>query len=75
MKCKEWFNSMWKKIELLAVVLFYIGVGMSFNFESASKSVFAVDIVLWVVMFSQYYRMIQSLGPYLTMVYRMVGLT
>ena len=72
MKIKEWSHLMWKKIDLLAIVIFYVGMGMTFKFNDGSRAVLALALVVWIIKFSQFYRMIHSLGPYLTMVYRMV---
>ena len=63
---------MWKKIDVLSILLFYISIGMAVKFENGSRAVRAAALVAWIIKFSQFYRMIHSLGPYLTMVYRMV---
>ena len=60
-------------MDVLAIILFYIGMGLKFKFDTGSRAVLAFALVMWIVKFSQFYRMIHSLGPYLTMVYRMVS--
>jgi len=72
MKARVWFHSMWKKLEVLSILIFYLGMGLTFKFDRSSRAVLALALVAWIVKFSQFYRMIHSLGPYLTMVYRML---
>lgn len=73
MKFKEWQRSGWNKLDFLAMILFYVGFSLGFyDFKWAERSIMAVDLVLWVIKFAQFYRMFYTLGPYLIMIYKMV---
>ena len=73
LKLKEWMKSVWNRLDVIALILFYIAFAFGFyDHRTAERSMMAVDLVLWVIKFAQFYRMFYSLGPYLIMIYKMV---
>ena len=57
----------------MAMILFYIGFILgNQGFRFAERTIMAVDLMLWVFKFVQFYRMFYTLGPYLIMIYKMV---
>ena len=73
MKIREWSRSVWNKLDIVAMILFFVGFGWSFYDRRVERVVLAVDLVIWVIKFAQFYRMFSTLGPYLIMIYRMVS--
>eukprot|EP00795_Rhopilema_esculentum_P014803 gene14803-5908_t len=73
LKLRDWFKSVWNKLDALAITLFYVGFAFGFyDFKTAERTIMAIDLVIWVVKFAQFYRMFYTLGPYLIMIYRMM---
>ena len=73
MKLREWSRSVWNKLDMVAMILFFVGFGWSFYDRRVERVILAVDLVIWVIKFAQFYRMFSTLGPYLIMIYRMVS--
>ncbi|XP_065053004.1 transient receptor potential channel-like isoform X2 [Rhopilema esculentum] len=73
LKLKEWMKSIWNRLDVIALILSYVGFAFGFyHHRTAERSMMAVDLVLWVIKFAQFYRMFYSLGPYLIMIYKMI---
>eukprot|EP00795_Rhopilema_esculentum_P014805 gene14805-5910_t len=73
LKLRDWFKSVWNKLDALAITLFYVGFAFGFyDFKTTEMTIMAIDLVLWVVKFAQFYRMFYTLGPYLIMIYKMM---
>eukprot|EP00794_Sanderia_malayensis_P003066 gene3066-3530_t len=72
-KIFEWSSSVWNILDFLAIVFFAVGFAFSFlDNPKLEKVFFALDLVIFIVKFAQFYRMFETLGPYLVMVYRMM---
>eukprot|EP00794_Sanderia_malayensis_P009473 gene9473-10461_t len=73
-KFQEWGQSKWNICDGIAIVLFYVGLGLRLSSSTmiAGHVVWAIDIMLWIIRLLDIFSVNQHLGPYVVMIGRMV---
>eukprot|EP00794_Sanderia_malayensis_P009478 gene9478-10468_t len=73
-KFHEWSQSKWNICDGIAIVLFYVGLGLRlFTFTiGAGHVIWSIDIMLWIFRLLEIFSFNQHLGPYVLMIGRMV---
>jgi len=72
-KCKEWASHKWNILDGIAVVLFFVGLGL--RLHPATRGVghvlYCFDIVLWIMRLLDIFSVSKYMGPYVVMIGRM----
>ena len=73
-KCKEWASNKWNILDGIAIVLFFVGLGL--RLHSATRGfghvVYCFDVVLWIMRLLNIFSVSKYMGPYVVMIGRMV---
>lgn len=74
-KLKKWSSSYWNICDGLAIILFFIALGLRLNRGTliAGHVMYAVDIILWIMRILEMFAANKHLGPYVVMIGKMVG--
>ncbi|XP_048577809.1 transient receptor potential cation channel subfamily M member 7 isoform X2 [Nematostella vectensis] len=70
---KAWASSKWNICDGVAVVLFFVGLGLRLNSSTfnAGHIIYCLDIMLWIIRLLDIFSVSQHLGPYVVMIGRM----
>ena len=73
-KLQEYFSSVWNIMDVFAVVLFFLALGLRSNAstEEYSHLVYAIDSWIWILRLLNVFYADRGLGPYVVMIGKMV---
>ncbi len=75
-KSMGYFSIFWNKLDVLSIVLFFIGVILRFSPSSdcfcAARILFAIDLSIWYIRTLDMFSAVKQLGPKLVMIGEMV---
>ena len=73
-KFKEWASNKWNILDGVAVVLFFVGLGLRLypTTRDAGHVVYCLDVALWIVRLLDFFSVSEHMGPYVVMIGRMV---
>ena len=69
---KQWISSVWNIFDILAIAMFFVGFGVSYQSEVVSKYFFIFYLVLFCLKLLQFVTVWQSFGAYMVMIGKMV---
>jgi transient receptor potential cation channel subfamily M protein 2 len=71
-----YFQIFWNVLDVLAIILFYIGFGLRFfpvaQCYCIARTVLAIDLTLWYIRTLEIFAAFKQLGPKLVMISEMV---
>ncbi|CAH3032490.1 unnamed protein product [Porites lobata] len=72
-KFKTWASSYWNRFDGLAVVSFFIGLGLRLYppTRDAGHVVYCFDVALWIMRLMHFFSVSKYMGPYVVMIHRM----
>ena len=59
--------------DAIAIILYYIGFVVTFISEHEAKTIFAINILFWYWKLLHFLKMFNALGPYIIMIFKMMG--
>ena len=74
-KIKSWASSYWNICDLVAIVLFFTGLGLRLNSSTrvTGHVCYAIDIMIWIIRLLDIFSVNKYLGPYVVMIGKMVS--
>ncbi|CAH3032487.1 unnamed protein product, partial [Porites lobata] len=72
-KFKAWASSYWNRLDGLAVVSFFIGLGLRLYppTRDAGHVVYCFDVAMWIMRLMHFFYVSKYMGPYVVMIGRM----
>lgn len=73
-KFKEWASNKWNLLDGVAVVSFFVGLGLRLHptTRSVGHVVYCLDVALWIMRVLDIFSVSEHMGPYVVMIGRMV---
>ncbi|XP_033107562.1 transient receptor potential cation channel subfamily M member 7-like [Anneissia japonica] len=73
-KFRQWINDFWNILDFVAIVCFVIGftLRLADNTRSTAKVFYSVDVCLWYIRLLDLFSVSSYLGPYVTMIGKMM---
>ena len=73
-KFKKWASSYWNRFDGLAVVSFFIGLGLRLYppTRDAGHVVYCFDVAMWIIRLMHFFYVSKHMGPYAVTIGRMV---
>ena len=75
-KIKSWASIYWNICDLIAIILFFTGLGLRLNSGTrvAGHVCYAIDIMIWIIRLLDIFSVNKYLGPYVVMIGKMVSI-
>ncbi|XP_057292178.1 transient receptor potential cation channel subfamily M member 3-like isoform X1 [Hydractinia symbiolongicarpus] len=72
-KFKEWSSNKWNLMDFVAIVLFFVALGLRLHSSTADIGhlLYALDAGLWILRLLDVFYAHRILGPYVVMIYKM----
>lgn len=73
---KVWIGEYWNIIETVAIGLFSVGFGLRWGdppLHTAGRLIYCIDIIFWFSRLLDFFAVNQHVGPYVTMIAKMVS--
>lgn len=73
---KVWISEYWNVIETVAIGLFSVGFGLRWGdppLHTAGRLIYCIDIIFWFSRLLDFFAVNQHVGPYVTMIAKMVS--
>ena len=71
---KDWASNHWNWLDLIAIMLFYVALGLRYSkYEQESHVLFALDVALFILKLLNIVSIHPKMGPYVVMIGRMVS--